>query len=86
MIGSSDLQKLKAKINYETQSLEIGNKQIPFYHKNYIEIPVNVMEGDVLLPKIQLNNHIIIPENLSRSYNGICTIQFKGHAPPTGSQ
>ena len=85
LLGSEDLKRLGAKIDYQSNLLEIGNKNIPFLFEyssckltpqkslanNYISIPVSIEEGDVIFPELQLMN-ITIPECIVTAVQGQC--------------
>lgn len=87
LIGSSDLQKLHANINYSTNTLIIENLEIPFNYsippdllKNYktsvyhsIHLPVTIESGDVIIPETQLGS-FLIPECISTAKDGFCLI------------
>lgn len=88
LIGSKDLKRLNAKIDYKNNTLEIGNKQIPFYYQymsgdihskpeqknGVLTIPVTIENGDVVIPPISLNRQEITPEIVSCAKNGYCQI------------
>lgn len=87
LLGSEDLIHLGAKINYENNTLEIGETHIPFLLEytsvnttvnptvinNLIKIPVTIENGDVIFPELQLTDDITIPESLITASNGYCT-------------
>ena len=88
LIGSEDLRKLGAKIDYTNNTLQIHNKKIPFLFEynskkikpekvsvhNVVKIPVSIDTGDVIFPEISLNKKIKIPESIVTAVNGYCTI------------
>lgn len=87
LLGTSDLQRLGAKIDYQNHILEMRNLKIPFnleysttklkpntaVAKNFVKIPVSLENGDVLLPEINFK-YFSIPECISHAKNGICLI------------
>lgn len=87
LLGTSDLQKLGAKIDYENHTLEIRDLKIPFIleysktklkpnkimAKNSIKIPVSLENGDVLLPEINFTQ-FSTPECIAQANNGFCSI------------
>lgn len=90
LIGSEDFEKLGAKINYETYVLEIKDLKIPFFmelnSKNFVPcsqlakthatIPVNIDNGQVIIPELIVNNYCI-PESIAIAKNGFCTIPIE---------
>ena len=86
LIGSDDLNRLGAKIDYKSCILEIGNIKIPFYFEyqntkikpkkvfsnNYVSIPVTIEKGEVIFPEYRLTENIIIPESIANANNGVC--------------
>lgn len=88
LLGSEDLDRLGAKIDYESRTLQIGTKKIPFYYEflskklkpqnliahNCIRIPVSIEQGDVIIPEFRLKDNTIIPESIATAKNGYCTI------------
>lgn len=90
LLSSDDFKRLKAKIDYNNQVLEISNVKIPFFLEinknnfesfsqnvtNSIKIPVNISNGEVLIPELNFND-INIPESIAYAKNGICTIPFE---------
>lgn len=89
LLGSEDLRKLGAKINYNDQTLQFGSIKIPFFielnpknfqplkqnFRNYLNIPVNIDDGPVIIPEMYVNN-VYIPESIANSKNGFCIIPF----------
>lgn len=87
LIGSDDFRKLGAKIDYQTEILELDNKKIPFHLEfNTLEItpfkqksnsklfiPVNIVEGTVLLPELHFNDYTT-PEIITKARDGICIV------------
>lgn len=86
LIGSKDMRKLKANIDYEKQLLTIGDTQIPFYfeynqkqinllvtHKDEIIIPTTLDKGTVLIPSLKLNDYEI-PECIAEINKGLIKI------------
>lgn len=90
LLGSEDFRKLGAKIDYNNLALEIGNNSIPFSFelnpnnfkpfkqiaKKQIRVPVNIDEGQVLIPEIKLDQYCI-PESIASSKNGFCFIPIE---------
>lgn len=86
LIGSSDLQKLGAKIDYQTNILEINDLQIPFFFEftsnkldqnkliinNFVKIPVSIENGEIIFPETILSEDIVLPESLAIAQNGYC--------------
>lgn len=86
LLGSEDLQNLNAKIDYETNTLEIADRSIPFsleyttrelepecvYAQHSIKIPVSIHSGDVLFPETAINENVLIPESIVTAENGYC--------------
>nr|CAH7761114.1 unnamed protein product [Callosobruchus chinensis] len=82
LIGASELTKLGAKIDFTTHSLQIGKTKIPFITEinpclfvpfskpqvNYLEIPVVVENGPIILPDIELDE-FFIPSCIAKSEN-----------------
>lgn len=91
LLGSEDLQKLDAKIDYKTNTLEIRNIKIPFLYEfiskkikpynsvsaNFVKIPVSIENGDVILPETQLNCEIVLPESIVKAENGFCIVPLE---------
>lgn len=90
LLGTHDLKRLKAKIDYSDNTLRIGNHKIPFFIElnplnfrplkqkkvhNTIKIPVNIENGPVIIPEIEVNN-IILQESIANAENGFCIIPF----------
>ena len=87
LIGTKDLKKLQALINYENKTLTLKNIKIPFslaYNKpllrpvknfnvNSLTIPVNLENGIAILPSLNIKDHII-PDCLVEVKNGFCRI------------
>ena len=87
LIGTKDLKKLNALIDYKNKTLTLQNIKIPFslaynkplnqpiknFNKNYLVIPVNYEEGVAILPSFKINNHTI-PDSLINVENGFCKI------------
>ncbi|KAL3277809.1 hypothetical protein HHI36_013151 [Cryptolaemus montrouzieri] len=94
LIGNHDLQILGAKINYENNTLAIGKIVIPFFielnPQNFVPIkqritnkniiPVNIENGPVLIQEIRTDS-FVIPESITQSVNGICTISLEQEKP-----
>lgn len=88
LLGSADLQKFGAKIDYSKNILIINNVEIPFFMeytsksintlsvktKSSIKVPVSIESGEVLLPEIKINESITIPESVHMVQNGFCTM------------
>lgn len=86
LLGSEDLKKLGAQIDYKTNTLKIGSKTIPFVFQyvspiikpykvtalNYLKIPVSVENGDVYFPETQLTTELTIPDSIVTAHNGKC--------------
>lgn len=91
LLGSEDLRKLGAKIDYNQQNLEINNIQIPFYFelnpfnfkplkhkaKSYVKIPVNINNGQIVVPQLELDNNVIIPELVTYARDGYCIVPIQ---------
>lgn len=87
LIGTKDLKKLNALINYENKTLTLKNIQIPFslaYNKpltrpvinvnnNMLTIPVNYEKGLAILPSFSIQGNII-PDSLIEVTDGFCKI------------
>lgn len=78
---------LGAQLDYKTRTLTLQNIKIPFFleinnqkvyrsvtNPHYLEIPVTIDEGDVLIPPIKISNDLVIPECISCAHEGICKI------------
>lgn len=90
LLGSDDFHKLGVKIDYGTQTLEIGQTRIPFFMelnpanfkpftqtaKRSIKVPVNIEQGQVLIHETEIGD-IVIPESISYAEKGICTIPLE---------
>ena len=90
LIGTKDLAKLNAKIDYSTQTINLGPIKIHFYleynNKNILnensnftknqplQIPVTIENGEVLVPEIRINDNLTLPECIVEAKNGNCTI------------
>ena len=87
LIGSEDLNMLGAKIDYKNNILEIVGLKIPFAFEytssqieykticnKFINIPVTIENGEVLLPELQLTKEIIIPESIVTAKQGMCLV------------
>lgn len=87
LIGTKDLENFEAKLDYKNKILALRNIQIPFFlefnnshvnekqiNKNYLNIPVSVDEGEVLIPRLKLENNLEIPECLAIATKGTCKI------------
>lgn len=86
LLGSSDLRKLGAKLDYKSNTLEICDISIPFYLEytnkkikpikfnlnNFIKVPVTIENGDVIFPELKINENSTIPESLTTANNGYC--------------
>ncbi len=71
LIGSSDFARLKAKIDYHTNTITLGDKKIPFYfhspfkqkhheieqNSHDLTIPVNIKQGEVYVPAFIHDGH-----------------------------
>lgn len=89
LLGSHDLQKLNAKIDYSNNTLQIGDHNIPFFielnpknfvpfrqrTENSIRIPVNIENGPVIIPEMKHDNEIL-QESIAHAKNGICRIPY----------
>lgn len=87
LIGSKDLQNLKAIIDYENKILTLKNIKIPFFlaynkpltqpiknhNSNSLIIPVNYEKGNAILPSFKIGEHII-PDSLVSVQNGLTKI------------
>lgn len=87
LLGTSDLQKLGANIDYKTHTLEINNMKIPFNlaysstklkpkkfeANNFVKVPVTIENGDVLLPELNFQE-FSTPECIAHAKNGFCFI------------
>lgn len=88
LLGSEDLKNMNAKIDYETQTLQMGQMTIPFSYQytsnkidpirmsvtNKIKIPVTIESGDVLIPEVNLTEYTTIPESIATASKGFCTV------------
>lgn len=88
LIGSEDLQNLNAKIDYQDNTLKIGNTCIPFIlgytsrkvapqkikTTNILKIPVSIENGDVILPELKLTDKLVTPESILTADQGYCTL------------
>ena len=86
LVGSDDLKKLGAIIDYSSNTLKIGNLEIPFLFEynsptvtpqpvsvhNVIKIPVTIESGDVLFPETSITPHVSIPESITTACDGYC--------------
>lgn len=87
LIGSKDLRKLNALIDYENKTIKLQNLKIPFslaynkpltvpiqnFNNNSLTIPVNYENGIAVLPSFSINDHVI-PDSLVEIKNGFCKI------------
>ena len=86
LIGSQDLQKLQANINYKHKILQLGEIKIPFYleynnnqiniknvNSNIIHVPTSIEDGEVYIPEQKFEN-FIIPECFAKTQKGIAKI------------
>lgn len=94
LLGSSDLLKLGANINYTRNTLKLNKIEIPFYLEhtskliptenvnlnNYIKIPVTIENGEILFPETKLNKDYIIPECISKATNGYCVFPSQNNS------
>lgn len=87
LIGTKDLEKFKAQIDYDLKNLKLNEINIPFYleynskevsldniNAKVLKIPVNIESGEVILPPIKLKHDVITPECIVKAHNGICSI------------
>lgn len=88
LLGSRDMRQLKARIDYDKKILKLGNTKIPFVYEftdtdirphkekyeNKIKIPVNVENGDVLLPEIKISENCLIPQSIATAINGYVSL------------
>ena len=87
LLGSADLMSLSAKIDYESNTLQINNISLPFQYQytsnkiqpyraigiNTLTIPVSIENGDVIFPETKFSDDVIIPESIVTARNGFCT-------------
>ncbi|POS82905.1 hypothetical protein EPUL_005149 [Erysiphe pulchra] len=87
LLGTSDLRKLGANIDYKTNILEINNFKIPFHLEynstklppqkckinNSLKIPVSIEKGEVILPELKFKN-FTTPECLVKAQDGFCVL------------
>lgn len=90
LLGRDDFHKLGVKIDYKTQTLEVGHVKIPFFMElnpanfqpfrqvvtNSIRVPVNIEQGQVLIHETKVGS-IVIPESISHAKKGICVIPLE---------
>lgn len=95
LLGSSDLRRLNAKIDYSTNTLELGEFRIPFLYQftslkvqplkqisaNYLRIPVTIADGEVIFPETALTETVTLPECIVTAKNGYCILPL--HTPLT---
>lgn len=87
LIGTKDLEKLRAQIDYDRKILILLNRAIPFYlefnnlnteisniRSRTLKIPVSIERGEVILPPIQISDDTFTPECLTLAENGFCEI------------
>lgn len=88
LLGSADLAKLDANIDYRNKILKIKDKEIPFYlehasknipqqnlnFNSFLKIPVTIENGDVLIPETKLNDVYTLPECIAYASNGYCLL------------
>lgn len=86
LLGSEDLKRLGATIDYKTETLIIKDQKMPFFleynslkikpratvAQNTIKIPVSLENGQVIFPETQLDPEIIIPESITTAVRGYC--------------
>lgn len=87
LIGSQDLTHLGVKLDFSNRTLTLNGVKIPFHFQftnnslkrpvcsnvnNVITIPVNIEEGEVILPEIKINNNISSPEAIVYVKEGLC--------------
>lgn len=72
LIGSNDLENLKAQICYKNNTIKLNNIVIPFQlgNKKNNLIPVNQIDGYAYLPQTILNDNSIIPPSIHKIING----------------
>ena len=87
LIGTKDLKKLNALIDYENKTITLQNIKIPFslaynkplvkpiqnFNHNSLIIPVNYENGIAILPSFKIKDHII-PDSLVQVNSGLCKI------------
>ena len=72
LIGSQDLLKLQANINYKDKILQLGEVNIPFYfeyndnqiniknvNSNVIHVPTSIEDGEIYIPEQKFEDFII---------------------------
>jgi RNase H-like domain found in reverse transcriptase/Reverse transcriptase (RNA-dependent DNA polymerase) len=87
LIGTKDLEKFQAQINYKDRMLTLLDKKLPFhleYNNTAVNfsnnetkklcVPVTIEEGEVLIPPIEFKGQILTPECIAYARNGVCVI------------
>lgn len=52
------------------------------FNKNSIVLPVDIADGEVIIPEININDNIKIPTCISTAHNGFCTIPLEIEETP----
>ncbi|CAH2015363.1 unnamed protein product [Acanthoscelides obtectus] len=86
LLGTDDLQKLGAKIDYTNQTVQLKNRRIPLVierttpikltrleYVSHINIPVKIENGPVVVPEFEING-IIFPDCIATARDFHVTI------------
>ncbi|KAL3268990.1 hypothetical protein HHI36_008075, partial [Cryptolaemus montrouzieri] len=88
LLGTHDLQKLCAKIDYQRNILEINNFEIPFFLEfadfkiepqrvrinSSIKVPVSIEHGEIIFPETKFHENFTVPESIVNARNGYCIL------------
>lgn len=85
IIGSTTTKKLQSFFNYATDTITFNSGiihkllqktnhktelfKLKAYEQKYLELPVNIKNGDLFIPNIQLNQHVNISDGIYTAHN-----------------